>query len=229
VSDPSRISRVTLLRPAAVTHAVDMDQRSIELRVTAGANGLRVTAPRDGTLAPPGYYMLYAIDDAGVPSTAAWVRIGADVPEPADPPAPPAAPGDAPAGQPMMNPDPGTATPPPGVATAPAADLGPAQPALPTVTPGLTASDRRAPRLVVRASLQRTRRGNEVRVRVTSDERARLQARLLSPKAAPRSVRLLPGRATTVTFRLPGRARSARLGLVATDASGNAARLNRKV
>jgi hypothetical protein len=81
----------------------------------------------------------------------------------------------------------------------------------------------------VRATLHRTRRGVDVRVRVTSDERATLRARLLSPSAAPRSVRLVAGRATTVTFRLPAAARTARLSLVATDASGNAARLSRKV
>jgi len=127
----------------------------------------------------------------------------------------------------MINP--GTATPPPGLPTTPAANLGPAEPASPTATPGLAASDRRAPRLAVRASLHRTRRGLEVRVRVTSDERATLKVRLLASSAAPRSARLVPGRATALTFRLPVRARTARLSLVATDASGNAARLSRRV
>src|SRR5262249_58569952 len=63
VGDPSRISRVVLMRPAAVTHANDMDQRSLELRATAAPGGLSLTAPADGTVAPPGYYMLFAADD----------------------------------------------------------------------------------------------------------------------------------------------------------------------
>jgi hypothetical protein len=39
--------------------------------------GRVITAmPPAGGIAPPGYYMLFAIDRAGVPSEAHWLRVG---------------------------------------------------------------------------------------------------------------------------------------------------------
>ncbi|MER3484079.1 MAG: hypothetical protein C4332_13915, partial [Meiothermus sp.] len=39
-------------------------------------NQLTVTAPASGTVAPPGYYMLFVINANGVPSAAKMVKIG---------------------------------------------------------------------------------------------------------------------------------------------------------
>ena len=65
-----------LMAPAAVTHANDMSQRNVPLAATAGAPGsLTVTAPAAPSLAPPSYYMLFVLNDAGVPSTARFVRL----------------------------------------------------------------------------------------------------------------------------------------------------------
>jgi hypothetical protein len=36
-----------------------------------------ITPPSDARLAPPGYYMLFVLDAAGVPSMARIVRLGA--------------------------------------------------------------------------------------------------------------------------------------------------------
>lgn len=104
--DPSRIARAALVRPAAVTHAVDMAQRVISLDVTAQADGITLNTPRDATVAPPGWYMLFVMDAEGVPSVASWVRVAADAPDapplPVTPPpagsapAPPTAPAAAP-------------------------------------------------------------------------------------------------------------------------------------
>ncbi|HSJ74243.1 MAG TPA: galactose oxidase-like domain-containing protein, partial [Miltoncostaeaceae bacterium] len=66
VGDPSAVARVVLMRPGAVTHAVDMDQRSIELARRAGEDGVVVTSPPDPSVAPPGWYMLFALDARGV-------------------------------------------------------------------------------------------------------------------------------------------------------------------
>ncbi|HTI32900.1 MAG TPA: galactose oxidase early set domain-containing protein, partial [Miltoncostaea sp.] len=100
--DPSRIAGAALVRPMAVTHSVDMAGGTTRLDVTVQGDGLTLTTPRDGSVAPPGWYMLFVLDDAGVPSVASWVRVAADAPDaPALPvaqgptpttPAPPATP-----------------------------------------------------------------------------------------------------------------------------------------
>ncbi|WP_235490248.1 galactose oxidase early set domain-containing protein [Frankia sp. AvcI1] len=71
------IGRVTLLRPASVTHQADPNQRSVDLPVTAGSQGgqISVDVPDNPNLLPPGYYMMFAQNTAGVPSVARWVRV----------------------------------------------------------------------------------------------------------------------------------------------------------
>jgi hypothetical protein len=61
------ISRVALLRCGSVTHGYDSDQRYIGLDFSQQGDQLTVTAPPDGNTAPPGYYMLWVIDDTGMP------------------------------------------------------------------------------------------------------------------------------------------------------------------
>ena len=78
--DAASITSVVLVRPGAPTHAFDMEQRLIELTFTAGAGVLTATAPPNGNIAPPGYYMLFILNAAGVPSKAAFVRISAAPP-----------------------------------------------------------------------------------------------------------------------------------------------------
>jgi hypothetical protein len=75
-SDPASVTSVALIRPSAVTHAYDMNQRYVPLAFTAGAGGLEVTAPASGGIAPPGDYMLVIEGPTGVPSTAQFVRVG---------------------------------------------------------------------------------------------------------------------------------------------------------
>jgi PKD repeat protein len=74
------IASVVLIRPGTPTHAFDMDQRFIGLSFTAGSGLLNVTAPPNGNIAPPGYYMLFVLNNAGVPSVARFVRISPSVP-----------------------------------------------------------------------------------------------------------------------------------------------------
>jgi Domain of unknown function (DUF1929)/PKD domain/Glyoxal oxidase N-terminus len=73
--DASSISSVVLIRNGAVTHAFDMDQRYVGLSFTTGSGFLSVTGPPDGNIAPPGYYMLFIVNSAGVPSVASMVQI----------------------------------------------------------------------------------------------------------------------------------------------------------
>src|SRR5262249_51217394 len=73
-ADAADIASVALIRPGAPTHAFDMEQRLVGLSYTAGAGVLNVTAPPNGNIAPPGYYMLFILNSAGVPSTARFVQ-----------------------------------------------------------------------------------------------------------------------------------------------------------
>lgn len=77
----SAVSSAVLVRPGSTTHAFDMDQRVIGLcgaspqPPCAGAGSLSLTMPPNGNLAPPGFYMLFLLDAAGVPSKAAWIEL----------------------------------------------------------------------------------------------------------------------------------------------------------
>src|SRR5437667_5200967 len=74
--DASSISSIALIRAGAVTHAFDMDQRMLGLSFADQGNGtLLVNAPANGDLAPPGYYLLFLVNSAGVPSVASWVQV----------------------------------------------------------------------------------------------------------------------------------------------------------
>jgi hypothetical protein len=71
----SDITSVTLLRISAATHAFNMDQRILRLSFAPAAGGLNVTSPVNANMAPPGYYALYLLNSAGVPSVGAVMRI----------------------------------------------------------------------------------------------------------------------------------------------------------
>ena len=76
----SPISSVVLIRPGSTTHAEDMEQRLIGLcgatsPCSASNNMLSLTTPPDGSIAPPGYYMLFLLDSAGVPSKASLIQL----------------------------------------------------------------------------------------------------------------------------------------------------------
>ena len=74
------IASVVLVRPGAPTHAFDMDQRLVKLSYTVDSGLLNVTAPPHGNIAPPGYYMLFILNAAGVPSVAKFVQLSGTAP-----------------------------------------------------------------------------------------------------------------------------------------------------
>jgi galactose oxidase len=74
--DAGRVVRATLVRLPSVTHGFDQDQRFLELPLQRTAGGLTLTGPESQTLAPPGPYMLFILNGAGVPSWAVMVRVG---------------------------------------------------------------------------------------------------------------------------------------------------------
>jgi Domain of unknown function (DUF1929) len=70
------VARLTLVRFGAVTHAFHNEQRFQDLAFTQSGRNVNLTLPASANLAPPGFYMLFALDAAGVPSKAAVIRIG---------------------------------------------------------------------------------------------------------------------------------------------------------
>ncbi|HEV7425609.1 MAG TPA: galactose oxidase-like domain-containing protein [Thermoanaerobaculia bacterium] len=73
--DAANIAAVTWIHPGAVTHAFDESQRFVRLKFTAYEGKLTVTAPDRDTISPPGPYMLFILNRAGVPSVAKFVTI----------------------------------------------------------------------------------------------------------------------------------------------------------
>jgi hypothetical protein len=60
-----------------VTHAFNAGQYIYPLTFTVtGSTSLRTVAPPSGRVAPPGPYMLFLINQAGVPSVAKIVTVG---------------------------------------------------------------------------------------------------------------------------------------------------------
>lgn len=74
------VERFTLVGASAVTHSFDNGQRFMELAATGTGAARTVTLPATPSDAPPGTYLLFALDDDGTPSVAALIEL--------DPPAP---------------------------------------------------------------------------------------------------------------------------------------------
>ncbi len=80
VETTGAVSRVTLVRNGSVTHGFNNDQSFQDLEFTQSGTGeLTVTAPQDGTYAPPGSYMLFVFDADGTPSVAKILDIDPEV------------------------------------------------------------------------------------------------------------------------------------------------------
>jgi hypothetical protein len=73
---PAEIARVAVIRAGAVTHNFHMDQRYIGLELLdTTPSDLTVKLPPNSSIAPPGAYMLFLLDGAGVPSAASIIKI----------------------------------------------------------------------------------------------------------------------------------------------------------
>ncbi|MGW7409225.1 galactose oxidase-like domain-containing protein [Streptomyces sp. NPDC054833] len=69
------IAKAELIRPAAVTHSSDPNQRFVDLPLAVDGNNVDLNVTSNPNLAPPGWYMLFAVDANGVPSVAKWVHL----------------------------------------------------------------------------------------------------------------------------------------------------------
>jgi hypothetical protein len=76
VPDAADLASVCLMRPGATTHSADAEQRLVDIphQVTEpGAVSLQF--PADATVAPPGWYLLFVVNTAGVPSDGVWLHL----------------------------------------------------------------------------------------------------------------------------------------------------------
>jgi hypothetical protein len=73
--DALNIQSVVLVKSGSDTHAYDMEQRLVGLTFTPTSGALTVNAPPNSNIAPPGYYMLFVLNQAGVPSIASFVQV----------------------------------------------------------------------------------------------------------------------------------------------------------
>lgn len=72
----SQITSACLIAPGATTHSFDQNQRFIAVDVSdAGGGTLDITAPALNTVAPPGYYMLWVVNSAGIPSEGEFIQV----------------------------------------------------------------------------------------------------------------------------------------------------------
>ncbi|MCD0451146.1 DUF1929 domain-containing protein [Actinocorallia sp. API 0066] len=70
------ITRASLIRPMAVTHSSDPNQRSVRVPVRSlGGGKYRLTIDKRKNVVPPGWYMLFVQTKSGKPSEARWVHI----------------------------------------------------------------------------------------------------------------------------------------------------------
>ncbi len=86
--DAASISRVSLIRTGSVTHAFDQNARATSLNFTPTGGGLNVDMPSNRNDVPPGYYMLFIVNNQGVPSVASFVRFPATYEDSSAPSAP---------------------------------------------------------------------------------------------------------------------------------------------
>jgi hypothetical protein len=71
----ANVTRVTLAAASAVTHAFNMNQRVIELRVLQSTSGqVRLLTPLDAATAPPQLYMIFPMNGKTY-GPAKWIKL----------------------------------------------------------------------------------------------------------------------------------------------------------
>ncbi len=73
--DAAAISAVNLVSLGADTHQSDMDQHFVPLTFSQTGSGLNVQIPSSAAIAPPGNYMVFIVNSAGVPSVASLIHL----------------------------------------------------------------------------------------------------------------------------------------------------------
>src|SRR4028119_2255663 len=67
---------VSLVRNGVMTHSFDNEQRLVDSDIVSQAgDDIQATVTDNPNLAPPGWYMLFLVDNNGVPSEAKWIQL----------------------------------------------------------------------------------------------------------------------------------------------------------
>jgi len=70
------ISRAHLIKLGSATHSENQDQRLIPLSFTQSGTAITFSVPATRDTTPPGHYLLFLVDDKGVPSTGGMLKVG---------------------------------------------------------------------------------------------------------------------------------------------------------
>lgn len=73
--DAASIAKVSLTALGCLTHAQDWNGRHVPLSFTSGAGSITATAPANANIAPPGPYLLWIVNNNGVPSVARFITV----------------------------------------------------------------------------------------------------------------------------------------------------------
>ena len=76
-----QIRMINLIRVGADTHDFNPEQRLIPVPFTQSGTQITATLSASAELAPPGYYMLFVLNTAGVPAVAKIISIGPSLPD----------------------------------------------------------------------------------------------------------------------------------------------------
>ena len=71
-----QIVKAHLIKPGAVTHSQNQDQRLVPLSFEQSGDSVLLTAPDNRNIAPPGHYLLFLVNQAGVPSPGHMIKLG---------------------------------------------------------------------------------------------------------------------------------------------------------
>jgi Domain of unknown function (DUF1929) len=76
ITTSTPIKSAELIRPAAVTHQSDPNQRYVALPISGKGDTVSLNLNSNDNIAPPGWYMLFVTNGNNVPSVAKWVHVG---------------------------------------------------------------------------------------------------------------------------------------------------------
>jgi hypothetical protein len=76
VQGSNSISKFTLIRLSSVTHSVNTDQRFKQVNFTRSNGNYRLNLESNANITPPGYYMLFALNNQGSPSVSRILKVG---------------------------------------------------------------------------------------------------------------------------------------------------------
>lgn len=86
LSTGDKISKVSVVGIGSTTHSFNTSQRFIPVNFTQRDNVVQAKMPDAASVAPPGYYMVFLVNDAGVPSRGVIISLGGAASVPASPP-----------------------------------------------------------------------------------------------------------------------------------------------